>query len=225
MGHHTGRPQQSGGMTTESGTPPPTGQDRILLRQANPLVVRNGKAQKGLFRIDTDPETSERAISVELASPEYSAQDAYERHHGGHPQTSPKETFLSTHSNYPNGSEQLTAVVVRNARKRAFVETAPTKQYRTESGALRAPGNTASGADTIRNNDKVRKVKTSANRRQATAKPRSKRAWPLTESPSAKAPFPKRTNPPPSAHTLARVDASTRISSGICLCTNSQTRQ
>ena len=74
-------------MTTESETPPPTGQDRILLRQANPLVVRNGKAQKGLFRIDTDPETSERAISVELASPEYSAQDAYERHHGGHPPT------------------------------------------------------------------------------------------------------------------------------------------
>ena len=72
MGHHTGRPQQTGGMTTESETPPPTGQDRILLRQANPLVVRNGKAQKGLFRIDTDPETSERAISVELASPEYS---------------------------------------------------------------------------------------------------------------------------------------------------------
>ena len=74
-------------MTTESETPPPTGQDRILLRQANPLVVKNGKAQKGLFRIDTDPETSERAISVELASPEYSAQDAYERHHGGHPPT------------------------------------------------------------------------------------------------------------------------------------------
>ena len=74
-------------MTTESETPPPTGQDRILLRQANPLVVKNGKAQKGLFRIDTDPETSERAISVELASPEYSAQDAYERHHGGHPLT------------------------------------------------------------------------------------------------------------------------------------------
>ena len=87
MGHHTGRPQQSGGMTSESETPPPTGQDRILLRQANPLVVRNGKAQKGLFRIDTDPENSERAISVELASPEYSAQDAYERHHGGHPPT------------------------------------------------------------------------------------------------------------------------------------------
>ena len=74
-------------MTTESETPPTTGQDRILLRQANPLVVRNGKAQKGLFRIDTDSETSERAISVELASPEYSAQDAYERHHGGHPLT------------------------------------------------------------------------------------------------------------------------------------------
>ena len=74
-------------MTTESETPPPTGQDRVLLRQANPLVVRNGKAQKGLFRIDTDPETSERAISVELDSPEYSAQDAYERHHGGHPPT------------------------------------------------------------------------------------------------------------------------------------------
>ena len=74
-------------MTTESETPAPTGQDRILLRQANPLVVKNGKAQKGLFRIDTDPETSERAISVELASPEYSAQDAYERHYGGHPLT------------------------------------------------------------------------------------------------------------------------------------------
>ena len=84
MGHHTGRPQQTGGMTTESETPPPIGQDRILLRQANPLVVKNGKAQKGLFRIDTDSETGERAISVELASPEYTAQDAYERHHGGH---------------------------------------------------------------------------------------------------------------------------------------------
>ena len=87
MGHHTGRAQQTGGMTTESETPLQTGQDQILLRQANPLVVRNGKAQKGLFRIDTDPETSERDISVELASPEYSAQDAYERHHGGHPPT------------------------------------------------------------------------------------------------------------------------------------------
>ena len=82
MGHHTGRPQQTGGMTTESETPLQTGQNQILLRQANPLVVKNGKAQKGLFRIDT--ETGERAISVELASPEYSAQDAYERHHGGH---------------------------------------------------------------------------------------------------------------------------------------------
>ena len=51
-------------MTTESETPPTTGQDRILLRQANPLVVKNGKAQKGLFRIDTDSETGERAISV-----------------------------------------------------------------------------------------------------------------------------------------------------------------
>ena len=61
--------------------------DPILNNDTNPLVVRNGKAQKGLFRIDTDPETSERAISVELASPEYSAQDAYERHHGGHPPT------------------------------------------------------------------------------------------------------------------------------------------
>ena len=43
--------------------------NRILLRQANPLVVRNGKAQKGLFRIDTDPETGERAISVKLSVP------------------------------------------------------------------------------------------------------------------------------------------------------------
>lgn len=59
-------------MTTEA-EPPPLAADRILLRQANPLVVRNGKAQKGLFRIDTDPETGERAVSVELASPEYSA--------------------------------------------------------------------------------------------------------------------------------------------------------
>ena len=74
-------------MTTESETPPTTGQDRILLRQANPLVVRNGKAQKGLFRIDTDSETGERAISVELARAEYSALDAYERHYGGHPLT------------------------------------------------------------------------------------------------------------------------------------------
>ena len=72
-------------MTTESETAPTTGQDQILLRQANPLVVKNGKAQKGLFRVDTDPETGERAILVELASTEYSAQDAYERHHGGHP--------------------------------------------------------------------------------------------------------------------------------------------
>ena len=47
MGHHTGRAQQTGGMTTESETPLQTGQDQILLRQANPLVVRNGKAQKG----------------------------------------------------------------------------------------------------------------------------------------------------------------------------------
>ena len=67
--------------------PLPLTSDRILLRQANPLVVRNGKAQKGLFRIDTDPETGERAISVELAGPEHSAQDAYERHFGGHPPT------------------------------------------------------------------------------------------------------------------------------------------
>ena len=74
-------------MTTESETAPTTGHDQILLRQANPLVVKNGKAQKGLFRVDTDPETGERAISVELASPEYSGQDAYERHHGGHPPT------------------------------------------------------------------------------------------------------------------------------------------
>ena len=74
-------------MTTESETPPTTGQDRILLRQANPLVVKNGKAQKGLFRIDTDSETGERAISVELARPEYSAQDTYERRYGGHPLT------------------------------------------------------------------------------------------------------------------------------------------
>ena len=73
-------------MTMEIETPP-LSPDRLLLRQANPLVVRNGKAQKGLFRIDTDPETGERAISVELAGPEYSAQDAYERHVGGRPPT------------------------------------------------------------------------------------------------------------------------------------------
>ncbi|MDE0363364.1 MAG: hypothetical protein OXI74_19480 [Rhodospirillaceae bacterium] len=74
-------------MTTEAETPPQIGSERVLLRQANPLVIRNGKAQKGLFRVDTDPETGERAISVELASPEYSAQDAYERHYGGRPPT------------------------------------------------------------------------------------------------------------------------------------------
>ena len=74
-------------MTTQPEIPQQTDQDIILLRQANPLVVKNGKAQKGLFRIDVDPETGERAISVEIASPEYSAQDAYERHHGGHPPT------------------------------------------------------------------------------------------------------------------------------------------
>ena len=73
-------------MTTGVETQPLT-PDLILLRQANPLVVRKGKAQKGLFRVDTDPETGERAISVELAGPEYSARDAYERHHGGHPPT------------------------------------------------------------------------------------------------------------------------------------------
>ena len=74
-------------MTTGAETPPQIDRDRLLLRQANPLVVRNGKAQKGIFRIDTDGETGERAISVELASPEYTAQDAYERHVGGHPPT------------------------------------------------------------------------------------------------------------------------------------------
>ncbi len=74
-------------MRTQPETPQQTDQNIILLRQANPLVVRNGKAQKGLFRIDTDPETGERAISVEMASPDYSAQDAYERHDGGHPPT------------------------------------------------------------------------------------------------------------------------------------------
>ena len=73
-------------MTTEIAAPS-LSPERRLLRQANPLVIRNGKAPKGLFRIDTDPETGERAISVELASPEYSAQDAYERHHGGRPPT------------------------------------------------------------------------------------------------------------------------------------------
>ena len=74
-------------MTTGADTPPQIDPNRLLLRQANPLVVRNGKAQKGIFRIDTDPETGERAVSVELASPEYTAQDAYERHAGGHPPT------------------------------------------------------------------------------------------------------------------------------------------
>lgn len=74
-------------MTTGAATPLQIGPDQILLRQANPLVVRNGKAQKGIFRIDTDPDTGERAISVELASAEYTAQDAYERHVGGHPPT------------------------------------------------------------------------------------------------------------------------------------------
>ena len=74
-------------MTTGAETSPQIGPDQILLRQANPLVVRNGKAQKGIFRIDTEPETGERAISVELANPEYTAQDAYERHVGGHPPT------------------------------------------------------------------------------------------------------------------------------------------
>ena len=53
-------------MTTESEMPPTTGQDQILLRQANPLVVRNGRAQKGLFRVDIDPETGAPAISVGL---------------------------------------------------------------------------------------------------------------------------------------------------------------
>lgn len=71
----------------EGDAPSQTNPNRILLRQANPLVVRNGKAQKGLFRIDTDPETGEHAISVELSSPEYSARDAYERHVGGRPET------------------------------------------------------------------------------------------------------------------------------------------
>ena len=74
-------------MTTGGEASSQTHPNRILLRQANPLVVRNGKAQKGLFRIDTDPETGERAISVELLSPEYSARDAYERHRGGRPPT------------------------------------------------------------------------------------------------------------------------------------------
>ena len=74
-------------MTTGAETAPQTNPDQLLLRQANPLVVRNGKAQKGLFRIDTDSETGERAISVELASAEYTAQDAYERHLGGRPLT------------------------------------------------------------------------------------------------------------------------------------------
>ena len=74
-------------MTTQPETPPQTRQNIILLRQANPLVVKNGKAQKGLFRIDKDPKTGERAISVELANPEYSAQDSYQRHHGGNPPT------------------------------------------------------------------------------------------------------------------------------------------
>lgn len=74
-------------MTTEGEASSQTHPNRILLRQANPLVVRNGKAQKGLFRVDTDPETSERAISVELSSPEYSPRDAYERHVGGRPPT------------------------------------------------------------------------------------------------------------------------------------------
>ncbi|MCY4521277.1 MAG: hypothetical protein OXC13_10935 [Caldilineaceae bacterium] len=74
-------------MTTRGEASSQTRPNRILLRQANPLVVKNGKAQKGLFRIDTDPETGERAISVELSSSGYSAQDAYERHCGGRPPT------------------------------------------------------------------------------------------------------------------------------------------
>lgn len=74
-------------MTTGGEASSQTHPNRILLRQANPLVVRNGKAQKGLFRIDTDPETGERAISVELLSSEHSARDAYERHRGGRPPT------------------------------------------------------------------------------------------------------------------------------------------
>lgn len=51
------------------------------------MLVKNGKAQKGLFRIDTDEETGERSISVELAGPDYSARDAYEFHYGGRPPT------------------------------------------------------------------------------------------------------------------------------------------
>ena len=74
-------------MTSQPETPPQIGQTIILLRQANPLVVKNSKVQKGIFRVDTDPETGERTISVELASPEYSAQNAYERHKGGCPPT------------------------------------------------------------------------------------------------------------------------------------------
>ena len=65
----------------------PLAWDWIWLRQANPLLVKDGKAQKGLFRVDTNPETGERAISVETASPKYSAWDAYERHRGGGPPT------------------------------------------------------------------------------------------------------------------------------------------
>ena len=74
-------------MTTRGEVSSQTRPNRILLRLANPLVVKNGKAQKGLFRIDTDLETGERAISVELSSPEYSARDAYARHCGGRPPT------------------------------------------------------------------------------------------------------------------------------------------
>lgn len=51
-------------MTTRGEIPSQTRPNRNLLRQANPLVVRNGKAQKGQFRIDTDPEIGGRAISM-----------------------------------------------------------------------------------------------------------------------------------------------------------------
>ena len=50
-------------------------------------MVRNGEVQKGLFRVDTDPEASKCAISVELSSPDYLPRDAYERHVGGRPPT------------------------------------------------------------------------------------------------------------------------------------------
>lgn len=56
-------------MTTEGEAISQTHLNRILSRQANPLVVRNGKVQKGLFRVDTDLETSKRAIRWNCPAP------------------------------------------------------------------------------------------------------------------------------------------------------------